>query len=69
MPRAGLEPNWGREKPSSGRPVTPHGLVLTRVFLPPCPNPYRRFRAKTALEGSNKISIFSVSVEAFGRSF
>ncbi len=55
MPRAGLEPNWGDEKPSSGRLVTPHRLVLTRVFLPPCPRPYRGFRAKAALEGNKKL--------------
>ncbi len=52
MPRAGLEPNLRRKKLLSGRAVTPHRLVLTRVFIPPRPNQYRRFRAKTALEGS-----------------
>src|SRR5216684_3940483 len=52
VPRAGLEPNLRRKKLSSGRAVTPHRLVLTKVFIPPRPNQYRRFRAQTALEGS-----------------
>jgi hypothetical protein len=52
VPRAGLEPNLGEKKLLSGRAVTPHRLVLTRVFLPPSPNQYRHFRTKTALEGS-----------------
>jgi len=46
VPRAGLEPNLRRKKLSSGRAVTPHRLVLTKVFIPPRPNQYRRSEPK-----------------------